>query len=361
MRIGKLFSPLTLLRRRDKIREKIRDKKAEGFLVLHQPNIFYLTGFTGEGFFLLLREKSFLFTDYRYLPSSPPAADDWEFVPVKKDYYRSLREKIQEEKAKKIAVEAIHVSVARWKELNKCKNVKWLLLPGCVEEARTIKDKEEIEFIKEALNISKKVLKEVPGILRAGMQERELAVEIEYRLRKYGSEPLPFVPIVASGKNASLPHATPGTNKIEPGEPLIVDLGARVNGYCADLTGTFFPGREESKWKERKILVEEAIRISLASIKPGVKCKDIFLKVRDFFKRHQVEKNFLHALGHGVGIEVHELPTLSFRGKEEIKENMVFTLEPGLYFPGEGGVRKEIMVLVQGGDYGRSYGQCKHS
>ncbi|NOZ64643.1 MAG: aminopeptidase P family protein, partial [Caldiserica bacterium] len=242
MRIGKLFSPLTLLRRRDKIREKVRKKKADGFLIFHQPNVFYLTGFAGEGFFLLLGEKGFLFTDYRYLPSSPSTADDWEFVPVKKDYFRSLKKKIQEEKLKKVAVETAHVSVSRWKELNRYKNVKWLPLPGCVEEARMIKDKEEIEFIKQAINISTKVLDEVPDILKIGMQERDLAVEIEYRLRKYGSEPLPFIPIVASGKNASLPHAAPDTKGIEPGEPLIVDLGAKVNGYCADLTRTFFPG-----------------------------------------------------------------------------------------------------------------------
>jgi len=344
----KLFSPLGLLRRRNKIREKIKEKKADGFLIFHKPNIFYLTGFEGEGIFLLLQDKGFLFTDYRYLPFSPPRIEDWKFVGVKKGYLYSLKEKIYQEKLKKVIVETEHISVSRWKELNKLENVKWLSSSKCIEEERIVKEEEEIEVIKKAIDIGKKVLDEVPNLLRPGIRERDLAVEIEYRLRKYGSEPLPFLPIVASSKNSSLPHATPTAKEIKQGEPLIIDLGAKIKGYSSDLTRTFFPGIEGKRWKERRRLVEEAIQISLNSIKPGVKGKEVFRKVREFFKKHRVEKNFLHALGHGVGIEVHESPSLSFKGNEVIRENMVFTLEPGLYFAEEGGIRTEIMVCVKG-------------
>ena len=343
-----MFSLSLLLKRRNKIREKIKGKKVESLLIFHQPNIFYLTGFRGEGVLLLLKDDGILITDYRYLPSSLDSGD-WKFFGTKKGYLSSIKDILRNEKIKKVALETDHISLSLWKKLNKMEGIRWFASRGWIEEERMVKDEEEIKLIEKALSISKKVLNEVHLLLNERINENNLAVEIEYRLRKYGSEDIPFSPIVASGENSSLPHAVPSKKEIREKDHVIVDLGARFNGYCSDITETFFLGRKERIWKKRENLIKEAINIALDCVEEGISAKEIQRKVLNFFRKEKVRKHFLHSLGHGVGIEIHEKPFLSLKGREKIKNNMVFTLEPGLYFSGEGGVRKEIMVLVRNG------------
>ena len=341
---AKYQSFMNFFKRREKLRERLKEESVDAFLTFYPPHLFYLTGFEGEGAFLLLKGEGFLFTDYRYLPQKI-GEEEWKFVGVEKDLLSTLKEKVKELKISKIAFEENHISVKMRKELNKFRKIKWKGTSGWVEEERMCKDKDELNRIFEAVKIAQDVMEEVPSYLNECLSERDLAIEIEYLLRKKGSDTLPFPPIVASGESSSLPHARPQKNIIEKG-PLIVDIGAKVEGYCSDITFTFFLGSQSRKWKERENLIDEAIEKAISLIEPGKEVREVFHQISSFFHKNRVRENFLHALGHGVGIEVHERPYLSWKEKEKFRVGMVFTLEPGLYFPGEGGIRKEIMVYI---------------
>ncbi len=295
---------------------------------------------------MLLEEGGgFLFTDPRYFPPGEEG-EEWKFVVVRENLMEVLRERIERTKIKEIVFEENRVTVKMRKELDKIGGVNWNEGGGWVEEERMRKDEEELKLIREAWKIGEKVLRRVKEFLRPGMEERELAVEVEHCLRKKGSESLPFPPIVTGGKNSALPHAKPGKDPLKEKEPLIVDLGARIEGYCSDITLTFFPGGIPSCWEERKRMVEEAISLAISLVEVGRRCRDVFMEVERFFSRQDFQENFLHSLGHGVGLKVHERPLLGRKSEDVFQPGMVFTLEPGLYFPGEGGVREEIMVYI---------------
>lgn len=228
-------------------------------------------------------------------------------------------------------------------------------LKRTVETLRAVKDASEVSSLREAVRRAEAAFLDVKPHIRSGRHERQIALMLEERLKKRGCNHLPFDIIVASGANAALPHARAGDKKLSPGNLLVVDWGGEADGYCSDMTRTFLVGPADpgsgsaARKNEIARLVFEANRRAIASVRPGVKGKFIDNAARDVIKKAGYGKSFGHGTGHGVGLEVHEAPGISWSGSSVVRENMVFTIEPGIYIPGLGGVRIEDMVLVKSG------------
>ena len=218
---------------------------------------------------------------------------------------------------------------------------------GLVEQLRRIKEPEEIELLRAACGLNHRVMRALPDVLVPGMTEAEAAWQIERMFRELGAEGLSFPSIVGVGKNAALPHAIPGETAIREDSLVLVDTGCRLHGYCSDQTRTFWVGREPSeRFQETKRLVIAAQKAGMEAIRPGAPIADAYRAARAVFEAAGVAAQFTHSLGHGIGLETHEPPSLGPRAEGVFQQGMVVTVEPGLYDPAWGGIRWEYMVLV---------------
>ncbi len=240
---------------------------------------------------------------------------------------------------------------SEWKE--KFTIANFMGASDIILDARLTKTQEEIERMQKAANLGDIGFKTIFESINAGMTEEELAAEAEYEMRKAGSEGTAFDTIVASGENSAYPHAKTSNKKVEDGDIIIVDIGARLNGYCSDMTRTFIFGKVDETKARLVNLVNEGQKYALEKIKAELSCMEMDKLVRDYFieKNKEWGKRFIHSLGHGVGIDIHENPYLSPISKETLKENMMVTVEPGLYIPGLGGARTEDQVVIKKNGY----------
>ncbi|MFX1277525.1 MAG: M24 family metallopeptidase [Promethearchaeota archaeon] len=249
-----------------------------------------------------------------------------------------------------IGFEDDYITVKKFKEWKqKFKISNFVGLSDVISNARLIKTDEEIERIKEAARLGDIGFKTIFQSIKEGMSERELATEAEYAMRKAGSRGASFDTIVATGENSAFPHATISDKKVNDGDIVLVDIGAIFKGYCSDLTRTFIFGKVNNDKARLINLVNEGQEKALENVNVGADCSKLDKITRDFF----IEKNkewgslFIHSLGHGVGLEIHERPYISAISQDVLKENMVLTIEPGLYVPGLGGARTEDLILIQ--------------
>jgi len=216
------------------------------------------------------------------------------------------------------------------------------------QKSRLIKDETEIKLIRQACRISDKVIKKIPDILRIGMKEYELAAEIDYMMQKNGADKSAFETISTFGKNTSEPHYSHGENKLKKGDFVLCDFGACFKKYNSDITRTFVFGKASVKQKEMYKVVYEAHKIGINTIKPGLKAYEVHKKVSSFIDSTEYKGRFIHSTGHALGLSVHDGEfRLGADSDFELKQNMVFTIEPGIYLPGYGGVRIEDDVLIK--------------
>ncbi|NLL20976.1 MAG: aminopeptidase P family protein [Firmicutes bacterium] len=342
---------LTLNNRVAKIRQKMAENNIDALLVTHRPNVFYLSGFSGtSGFLLLTAEDALLYTDFRYLQQAGEQAPGFEVVRVNSTAdFSAAVQLISQKGLKNIALEEAHISLREFHQFKNSYHGDGRIVPlfNFIEVMRAVKEEEEITKIATAARIADEAFQKILPLLKPGMSELDLAGELEYRLRKSGSEKLPFEIIVASGERSALPHGTAGSRIIKEGEPVTVDFGAVYEGYCSDMTRTFLFGAPSAKQQEIYNMVLQGQEMALSSIKPGQKASAADTLVRNFFQQLGFGMYFGHGLGHGVGLEVHELPTLSPKGEGLLEEAMVFTLEPGIYIEGWGGIRIEDLVVLR--------------
>ncbi len=337
-----------------KLRHKLSGQGIEALLVSCPANLGYLSGFDGEGFLLITSDKAYLFTDFRYTEQAQEQASGFELVQVSSKLFRWLPEWISELSIRQLGIEGECLSLNTYRKLaeslsNLDPPPELLPTSGVVESLRAVKDEAEIERLKQAASLAEAALRQAKELLRPGLREKEVAWELEKFLRENGSEGLPFEIIVASGPNSALPHARPTTRLLAEGEPVIIDLGARIQGYCSDLTRTFFLGEPLGEFERVFQLVQEAQRTALEGIRPGMTAEEADGLARKVIERAGLGEAFGHGLGHGVGLEVHEAPRLGPESADILEEGMVFTLEPGIYLKGQGGVRIEDMVVLRGG------------
>ncbi|MDL1969834.1 MAG: Xaa-Pro peptidase family protein [Candidatus Desulfofervidaceae bacterium] len=343
-----------------RLRALMQKKGLGTLLISHPANRRYLSGFRAEdaqigetsGILLISQTEAILATDPRYAELARAEAQDWKIYIYHQNFFDEITD-ILKKMPPPLGFEALHLSYAQYQRLQQAlekKNIsmKILATENMIEEMRKVKDEVEINTLREAVKLTERVYEALKGILRPEITEKEVAWQIETIIKHDLQAELSFPPIVASGENAAIPHAVPTDKKIALHEPIIVDCGVKWQGYCADMTRTFYLGKPDEKFKTISNLVLTAQQKAIGAIKAGLKTYEVDAVARSFLKEKGYAKAFLHALGHGVGLMVHESPSLSPRQPGEILQpHMIVTAEPGLYFSGWGGVRIEDMVLIK--------------
>jgi len=329
-----------------RIREALQKKRLDGFLVTDIYNVRYLTGFTGSsGFALITKKDCILLTDFRYKEQSEKETQSWDIVIEKGSRIDLFRDLCKKTGIKKLGFES-SVSYEFYTQLL-YKRVRLISGGKLLERIRETKDDVEIQSIKEAVRRAETAFLDIRHHIRHGISERAIALRLEERLKKNGCMQIPFAIIVASGPNSAMPHAQPTERKLQEGDLVIIDWGGEADGYVSDMTRTLLlKGEHISRQKKIYTLVLEANRQAIAHVASGMKAKDIDAAARETIKKAGYGEFFGHGTGHGVGLQVHESPRLSLMRNDVIRMNMVFTIEPGIYVPGLGGVRIEDMVVV---------------
>ncbi len=336
-------------------------RRKAALLVLCPENRRYLSGFTPEdvsmvessGALLITRQEAFVLTDARYREEAQECAPLFEPVIYSRGLTRELGRLLPLLKIDRLLIEGDYLSVNAFKALEKAlKDVEICSIRGLVERLRVCKIAEEISIIQEALGKAEEILAQVAQRLRPGVCEREIAAEIISLSHRLAEGPS-FPPIVAAGPRSARPHAEPSDHRLKPGEPVVIDMGVKYKGYCSDITRSFCVGGPTSRFQEVFALVKQAKEAAEEVLKAGIPAREVDLAAREVFKKAGVDKFFWHSLGHGVGLAIHEAPSLSFRNRKKLRPGQVVTIEPGLYFPDWGGIRLEDMVVVTSGGFKR--------
>lgn len=335
-----------------RLRQELNLENATAFLVSNPENIYYLSGFDGEGWLLITSDKSIIATDSRYLEYAQAKTEREQVFLTQgavESWFPSL---VKGMSLTSIWVEAEHISLALFNRLKNAAlsasaEIELRPTENLVGALRLVKDPGESESIEVASAIADAAIAYANTLITEGITEIELAWRLEQFMRDKGSEPLPFPVIVGSGPNAALPHARPTERRLRLGEPVVIDIGARVNGYASDLTRTFCVGTLSSLFRERYNMVLSAQTAALQGIRPGMSGAEADSLAREFISQAGYGESFIHSLGHGVGLNVHEGPSLGPNSTDILKTGMVFTIEPGVYFSGWGGIRIEDTVVLQ--------------
>jgi len=341
-----------LKRRIDILKEKIIENGLDGYLVLNEVNMFYLIGFRGGSRLLIPKDgKSVLYVskvNYEAAKDSVKTCTV-QRIDYGEDIDKVLRDQLIDLGLRKIGFDVMdaqtYIKNAKLQEkldFYPKREILWSM--------RQIKDSEELYFIKKAAEITSKGMKRALEIVDLNKTEKEVVAEIEYELRRNGADGIAFETIVASGPNSAYPHGGSGNRKLQRGDLIVIDLGAKSNGYCSDMTRTIVLGNPSPRQLKIFEIVKEAQQRALKALKEGVAAKNIDAIARDFIVKKGFGENFVHGLGHGVGLEVHEPPTLSPISKDQLKNGNVVTVEPGIYIPGLGGVRIEDTVAIIHGE-----------
>ncbi|ACM21401.1 prolidase family protein [Geotalea daltonii FRC-32] len=307
----------------------------------------YLTGFTGSsGVLILGQEDCWFLTDSRYTTQASAEISGCSIIEYRSqiDGISSLVKGIP---ARRIAFDAEHTTVALFNELSKAlPDVRLVPAGKEVELLRAVKDADEINILAASAEIASNALLEMISLIKPGVTEHEIALALEFAMKNAGAEEKAFDFIVASGTRGALPHGKASDKAIAAGELVTIDFGAVYKGYFSDETVTFAVGRTDARQEQIYSIVKDAHDLAMAAVKPGITFKALDALARDYITEAGFGSNFGHGLGHGVGLEVHESPTVSFRNDGVVEEGMVFTIEPGIYIPGWGGVRIEDTVAV---------------
>ena len=314
----------------------------DALYITRPENVRYLTGFPHpeDAQVLIAPEGAFLLTDPRY-----PEAERESRLPARV-LKREEREALFQDLRGRVGFEAEHLPYAALERLRELSPAEWVPTKGVVERLRLKKTPEEVQRIRKAQALAEEALAHALTLLRPGVEEREVALEIEFFLRRRGAEGVAFPPIVASGARGALPHAGASEKRLTAGELITLDLGAKVAGYHSDMTRTFALGKPSPEMRRVYQAVLAALEAALENLKPGRTGKEVDALARETLKRHGLDRHFVHSLGHGVGLAVHEGPSLSPYTEEVLEPGMVVTVEPGVYLPGVGGVRIEELVLL---------------
>lgn len=343
----------------DRLRQVMARLSLDAFLISQPESRRYLSGFTGHdhppmdsaGYLLITASRSLLFTDGRTVEQAAQETTGYEVVCIENRFHHTLAQFLPGIRLPRIAFEGNHLTYRVFEEVRSVLDPNSTLAPSydVVDSLRAAKETRELEAIEEAVILADSAFAHLLGMLEPGLTEREVAWEIESYLRKHGSEGVAFDPIVAAGPNSSKPHHVPSDRAIQANEPVILDWGAKVRGYCSDITRTVVLGKADEQFKklygivlQAQTRVEKRVRSGMNGIKA------------DSFARKVIEEAgygeyFVHSTGHGVGLEIHELPRLRRTAENILEDGMVFSVEPGIYIPGWGGIRIEDLVTLQGG------------
>jgi len=336
-----------LKERVQRLQEKLQQHNLQALLVSHPANRQYLSGFDGSsGVLLVEREQCFLFTDFRYREQAERQAPHCCLAPWKNNLPQSLAPVLAETGVTRLGFEEKHLTYGLYRELSQKLKAELVPVDGLVEEQRVVKDSSEIGILKRGAACLDQAFQHIIKFIKPGQSEQEIALELEFYLRRMGATETLFRYIVASGERGAMPHGVASEKKVARGELLTIDFGAVFSGYTTDMTRTVCLGEPDPRQVEIYNTVKEAQQRAAAALRPGMTGHEADAVAREIIKEAGYEKEFGHGLGHGVGLETHELPRLSPQSETVLQPGMVVTVEPGIYIPGWGGVRIEDMMLI---------------
>lgn len=340
---------------RDKSRiEKLKKEASEPFLVDHLDDLYYLTGLhLSRGRLFVSTAEAALFVDGRYYErakrESPCPVVLWE------EQGQILK------RQKRLGFDSATLTFDAYTALkNQYPHIEWAPRPHPLRTLRLIKEPREIGLLKKAAHLTWRGYQKVVEGLKVGVSEEELALEFEIFCRKNGASGLSFPPIIAFGENSAYPHYRAGKAKLRDNQIVLIDVGAVVDHYCGDMTRMFFFGQVDEELLRFEQMVKTAQKKAVSRVRPGIKVKELDEIVLNEFEKANVKQLYIHSLGHGIGLETHEYPRIKFDGEDQdliLKPGMVFTIEPGLYKPGVGGIRIEDTILVTENGHENFYAQ----
>ena len=339
--------------RLEKLRAKMAEKNYEGIFVTQEQNRRYMSGFTGSsGYLVITQNAAVLLTDFRYTEQAGLQSPDYDVRQISNDFSKWFPDLLVELGVKRLAFDAYDVSYSMFQVMTKAlegKNVELAPDEYTIELVRAVKEPEEVVALERAQKLTDEAFEHVEERLRPGMKESEVAWELEKYIREHGGEGLAFDTIIGAGPNGARPHHRAGNDVIQEGQPIVIDMGAKVDGYCADMTRTVYLGKQDDQFKKIYDIVLSAQLTAENLIASGVTGDEADGYARKIIEDAGYGETFGHSLGHGIGLFVHELPRLSKGQQNILEDGMVFSVEPGIYITGWGGVRIEDLVVLENG------------
>jgi len=342
-----------LQQRVEKLRELMLRSGIDALLIMRPENRIYLSGFKGtNGAILMNNENAYLLTDFRYIEQAKEESPHFQIRQITNRPEKVLSNFINSDKIKTLGFEGDYLTYEQFRTIKReLGGVEIKPVAGLVESLRAVKDKYEINLLRHSAKICDDTFKHILGYLKPGVCEKDIALEMEFFMRRLGADTISFPTIVASGVRSALPHGTASEKKLNSGDLVTIDFGAVYKGYYSDMTRTIVLGRASKKQKEIYRIVLEAQEKGIAALRAGVPAAVIDKDARGLIEKYGYGECFGHSLGHGVGLTVHEEPHINYKNQKKLQPGMVVTVEPGIYINGWGGVRIEDMAVVNEKDF----------
>ncbi|SDN40827.1 M24 family metallopeptidase [Alkalicoccus daliensis] len=329
------------------LRKQLADNNIDALVVTSTYNRRYISGFTGTaGAALISKEDAIFLTDFRYTEQAKKQAEEFEVIEHKKTLIEEISTQVEKLNIKRLGFEKAHLSYAEYESYKEKIQAELVPVSGLIEKQRLIKSPAELEIIQKAVDIADAAFAHIQSYIKPGAREIDISNELEFFMRKQGAVSSSFDIIVASGYRSALPHGVASDKIIEDGDLVTLDFGAYYQGYCSDITRTVAVGEPSQELREIYETVLEAQKRGVAGLKPGITGKEADALTRDYINEKGYGSYFGHSTGHGMGLEVHEGPGLSFRTDQKLEPGMVVTVEPGIYVAGVGGTRIEDDVVI---------------
>lgn len=330
-----------------KLRQKMQDEAIDGLLVTNPINRMYITGFTGTaGVALITKDAAVFITDFRYTEQAKEEAQQFTIIQHQKSLIEEIAKQIKQLHIEKLGFEQDDVNFATYKKYEEHFFTQLVPVSNIIESLRLIKTEDELQILREAAQIADKAFEHILTFIKPGIKEVDVATELEFFMRKEGATSSSFDIIVASGYRSALPHGVASEKEIASGELVTMDFGALYKGYCSDITRTVAVGDISEELNKIYHIVLEAEKLGVKNIKAGMTGKEADQFTRDYITEQGYGEYFGHSTGHGIGLEVHENPRLASTSDDILKENMVVTVEPGIYVPNVGGCRIEDDIIL---------------
>ena len=347
----------------NELRQQVLTQPHSAVLIFSDINIRYVSNFSGHAATVLITENTnYLITDYRYFEQAKEQTGHEQkcFTVICRDRANQtlaelIIELLNQENCQTLFFESEHINVANWQVMSvqieqQTQVTQISALVGTIEKLRMIKTADEIASIKQAAAIGDQALANILPLVKASITERELAIELDYQMAKLGSEEVSFATILGFGERSALPHGIPSNRKLKQGDLILIDFGAVVNGYRSDMTRTFVFGKANAQQKQIYQLVQEAQQAAIDKLSEGVSGQTLYEQSANILLNSDYKDYAGEGLGHGVGLQLHELPFLGLDCKTTIERGNVITIEPGIYIPGWGGIRiEDDVVLTENG------------
>lgn len=333
------------------LRKKLYKLRLDALFVSSQPNISYITGLESRDAYLLITKRAqYLITDFRYEEEAKKLPGIFKIAIIGHNIFQTLCSLVTKERVRRMGFEAKSLSVAELKRIKQaCLGLDCIYTFDLIESFRQVKGIREIAKIRKAIARTAQCLEQVRKTLRRGRKEIDIQIAIESLARGNGVRSMAFETIVAFGRNGSMPHYLTGESRLKSDDPVLIDMGVNFEGYNSDITRVFKRNCRSREFLKIYDTALEAQELAISAIRPGICAKDVDHKARGHIASRGYGKFFRHSLGHGVGLEAHELPYINSTNMTRLLPGMVFTVEPGIYLPGKFGVRIEDMVLVTEG------------